>query len=325
MSGPGRGVGDAGGATDTADSSLVEGRCLREDRFRVPVLMYHHVEPAPLDPPPLHPDSYVTPEEFADHLDLLARRGFTTLTLAEAAKRHHAGEGVEPGLPRRPVVLTFDDGCRCFAEHALPALAERGMTATLFAVSTELGGTNRWDRTETASASGEETDQQEGREVAEAVDAETAPPGAERREDLLDAEALRRVAEAGMEVGSHSASHADLSRPLDEGALAAEVKASKADLEAALGRPVETFCYPYGRSSAAARAAVRRAGYLGAVSIHDHPGAVPGDPWAVPRMIVRPGEGRFELWLKARGWYPAWSRLPRLGILSAMRRRSDTP
>ncbi len=295
-----------------AEAALIEGRCLREDRFRVPVLMYHHVEPAPLDPPPLHPDSYVTPGELAEHLDLLARRGFTTLTLAEAARRHHAaGDGGGNGggnrgeaLPKRPVVLTFDDGCRCFAAHALPALAERGMTATLFAVSGELGGSNRWDR-----------------------------EAGERREELAGAAELRRLADDGIEIASHGASHLDLSRPRDEVTLAAETAGSKTTLEDALGRPVETFCYPYGRTSEAARRAARRAGYLAAVSIHGHAGAVPGDPWALPRMIVRPGEGRLELWLKARGWYPAWSRLPRLGILSAMRRpsggagadRSDTP
>lgn len=278
-----------GSRDDAADSALIEGRCLREDRFRVPVLMYHHVEPAPLEPPPAHPDSYVTPGEFASHLDLLQRRGFTTLTLAEAAHRHHAGEA----LPKRPVVLTFDDGCRCFAEHALPALAERGMTATLFAVSGELAGTNRWDHN-----------------------------AGERREELASADELRRLADAGIEIGSHGATHLDLSPSRDEAMLGTEIEGSKATLEEALGRPVETFCYPYGRTSEAARRTVRRAGYLAAVSIHDHAGAVPGDPWAVPRMIVRPGEGRLELWLKARGWYPAWSRLPRLGILSAMRTRS---
>ena len=45
------------------------------------------------------------------------------------------------------------------------------------------------------------------------------------------------------------------------------------------------------------------------------------DPFAVARMIVRPGESPLELRLKARGWYPLWSRLPRLGLLRALRRR----
>jgi len=36
-------------------------------------------------------------------------------------------------------------------------------------------------------------------------------------------------------------------------------------------------------------------------------------------MIVNPGESRFERRLKASGAYPLWSRLPRLGLLKALR------
>jgi peptidoglycan/xylan/chitin deacetylase (PgdA/CDA1 family) len=193
-------------------------------------------------------------------------------------------------LPRGSVVLTFDDGCRCFAEHAFPELQGRGMTATLFAVAGELGGTNRWDRV-----------------------------AGEREELLLDIDELRRLAGAGIEIGSHARTHRDLTACTDE-ELAAEVAGSRRDLETALGRPVLTFCYPYGRLDARVRAAADTAGYLAAVGIHRHPGAQAGDPLALPRMIVNPGESRFERRLKADGRYALWSRLPRLGLLRALRR-----
>lgn len=254
-----------------------------------PVLMYHHVHPSPLQPPPRHPDSYVSPDVFARHLALLSGWGFRFATLAAATQAWQAGRR----LPRKTVVLTFDDACRCFAEHALPALERRGATATVFAVSGLLGGTNAWD-----AAAGE------------------------RREELMDAGELRAVAAAGCEVGSHGRTHRDLSR-LDGADLDAEVAGSKRDLEAALGRPVATFAWPYGRTSAAAKQAARRAGYTAAVAIHDHAGAAAGDRFGVPRQPVRPGDGAFELWLRARGFYPAWSRLPRLGVLAALRRRGE--
>jgi peptidoglycan/xylan/chitin deacetylase (PgdA/CDA1 family) len=258
-------------------------------RATTPVLMFHHVEPGPLQPPTRYPDSYVTPQAFDRHLALLAGWGFRFATLAAAAESWHAGRR----LPRKTVVLTFDDACRCFAEHAVPLLAARGAAATVFAVSGLLGGTNAWD-----AAAGE------------------------RREELMDAAALAAVAAAGCEVGSHGRSHADLSL-LDGDALEAEVAGSKRDLETALGRSVTTLAWPYGRTSAAAREAARRAGYAAAVAICDHAGAVAGDPWGVPRQPVRPGESAFELWLKARGFYPAWSRLPRLGFLAGLRRRGE--
>jgi peptidoglycan/xylan/chitin deacetylase (PgdA/CDA1 family) len=254
-----------------------------------PVLMYHHVEPTPLRPPPRHPDSYVTPACLARHLALLAGWGFRTVTLATAAGAWQAGRR----LPRKTVVLTFDDACRCFGEHALPLLAAHGATATVFAVSGLLGATNAWD-----AAAGE------------------------RREELMDAAALAAIAAAGCEVGSHGRSHRDLSW-LEGGELEDEVAGSKRDLEAALGLTVTTLAWPYGRTSPAARQAARRAGYAAAAAIDGHAGAVAGDPWALPRQPVRPGESAFELWLKARGLYARWSRLPRLGLLAALRRRGE--
>src|SRR5256885_4041124 len=51
-------------------------------------------------------------------------------------------------LPRRSVVLTFDDGYRSFLQYAYPVLKELGFTATLF-VYTDYVGTGRnalgWD------------------------------------------------------------------------------------------------------------------------------------------------------------------------------------
>jgi peptidoglycan/xylan/chitin deacetylase (PgdA/CDA1 family) len=260
-------------------------------RLRVPVLMFHHVEavpPAELAPPPLHPDSYLSRRKLAAVLDTLAYHGHHTLTLAEAAARSRAGRR----LPHRAVVLTFDDGCRCFRDHALPELTARGMTATLFAVSGELGGSNRWDR----------------------------PPGepGERREDLLDATALRGLIAAGIEVGSHGRHHPDLTA-CDDATLAGEVAGSREELAAAIGSPVATFCYPYGRLDARVRAAAAAAGYTAAAAIHGVSAARPGDAFALPRLPVNPRDGRFELLLKASGAYRWWSRLPRLGLLRALR------
>jgi peptidoglycan/xylan/chitin deacetylase (PgdA/CDA1 family) len=261
-------------------------------RLDVPVLMFHHVEAeaAPdLEPPPLHADSYLSRRQLGSLLDLLAGLRYSTLTLAEAAARRAAGRP----LPRRSVVLTFDDGCRCFRDHALPELMARGMTATLFAVSGELGGSNRWDR----------------------------PPGgpAERAETLLAAADLRALAAAGIEIGSHGRHHRDLTA-CGAAELTDEVAGSRAELETALGAPVRTFCYPYGQLDGAARAAAERAGYTAAAAIHGVSAARRGDRFAWPRLPVNPGDSRFELRLKASGAYPWWSLLPRLGVLRALRR-----
>lgn len=249
-----------------------------------PVLMYHHVEPGTLAPPPVFPDSYLGRAAFAAQLDRLARWGLATVTFADACRR--AARGERAG---RTVVLTFDDACACFAEHAAPELRARGMTATVFAVSGKLGGTNDWD----------------------------AGAG-ERRERLLDAGALRTLAADGFEVASHGRLHRDLPG-LGEAARRDELEGSRRELEERLGLAVETFCYPYGHLDGPAREAARAARYAGAASIFGQPMASLDDPLALARMIVRPHESPLELWLKARGLYPAWSRLPRLGLLRRLR------
>lgn len=253
-------------------------------RFPVPILMYHHVERMPLAPPPVFAGSYLSRERFAEHLDRLAAWGRTPLTLGEAVRRWRAGEP----LPARPVVLTFDDGCACFAEHAFPELERRGFPATLFALSGELGGSNRWDE-----AAGE------------------------RRERLLGAEALAELATAGIEIGSHGHRHLDLRGAAPE-TLRRELEGSKQRLEAIVGRPVESFCYPFGHFDERASDAARSAGYLCAVGIDE--GTRGDDRFALPRMVAGPGDGDLELRLKASGAYRWWRKLPRLGVLSALRR-----
>jgi peptidoglycan/xylan/chitin deacetylase (PgdA/CDA1 family) len=80
------------------------------------VLLYHRIERLDRDPLGLA----VTPEHFAQHLQVLAGR---TARLADLA-----GGTASPGA----VAVTFDDGYADNLRHALPALAASGVPATLF-------------------------------------------------------------------------------------------------------------------------------------------------------------------------------------------------
>ena len=80
----------------------------------VPVLMYHHVRPGA-------GMIATTPEHFEDQLRWLAKNGYTTLTAAQFA-RHLQGEGV----PRKSVLLTFDDGYLDNWVYAYPLLKKHG-------------------------------------------------------------------------------------------------------------------------------------------------------------------------------------------------------
>jgi peptidoglycan/xylan/chitin deacetylase (PgdA/CDA1 family) len=132
------------------------------------------------------------------------------------------------GRSRGLVGITFDDGYVNVLEAALPELRRHGFTATMFVISGRLGASNEWD---------------EG-----------------PRWPLMSAGQVGELAAAGMEIGSHSATHARLAG-IGAGQLEAEVSESKASIGELLGARIRGFAYPYGSMDAAARHAVRDAGY----------------------------------------------------------------
>ena len=76
----------------------------------------------------------------------------------------------------------------------------------------------------------------------------------------------RQLAADGNEIGSHTVSHSDLTS-LDSAHVRMEVTESKQKLEALLGEPVITFCYPEGRRNRHVVQAVRDAGYWLATTV----------------------------------------------------------
>lgn len=93
----------------------------------LPILMYHHVSPAP-------GLVTVSPETFRAHMRALAEDGWRSAGLAEVAA-FFAGQP----LPKKTVVITFDDGYLDNYIHAHPVLAEFGLSAVLFVATAWLG------------------------------------------------------------------------------------------------------------------------------------------------------------------------------------------
>lgn len=89
----------------------------------VPVLMYHHVSPSagPIT---------CSPQNFEDQLQWLKRHGYNSLTTAQFAG-HLSGRAV----PRKSVLITFDDGYLDNWIYAAPLLKKYGFNAVLFIVT----------------------------------------------------------------------------------------------------------------------------------------------------------------------------------------------
>jgi len=193
----------------------------------------------------------IPPGELCRQLRRLHRCGARFITADELLNYLHHGAG----LPRRPVLLTFDDAYAELADEGLAVLRELAAPAVVFAVSGRVGGVNDWD-------------------------AKAGAPSLA----LCDADGLRRLAAGGVEIGSHGRSHLALDR-LEPARLGEELEGSAAEL-AALGLPTpRLLAYPFGRADEPARVAARRAGYAAAFTAR--PGRVTpaSDPFALPRVV----------------------------------------
>jgi peptidoglycan/xylan/chitin deacetylase (PgdA/CDA1 family)/GT2 family glycosyltransferase len=189
------------------------------------ILMYHAI-----GRPGERASRYVLPApRFRRQLAWLRLRRRPLLSLDDYVRlrRAHA----DP--PAGAVVVTFDDGYDDNLELAAPALRRRRVPATLFLVSGRMGETNAW------TAQG---------------------PLAGRPLATWDA---ARAALPVLAAGAHTRTHPRLTE-LEPAAAEQEVAGSRADLERALGTPVEHFAYPYGKRSPEVEAVVRRAGFASA-------------------------------------------------------------
>lgn len=86
-------------------------------------------------------------------------------------------------------------------------------------------------------------------------------PAAER----LTPEEIRELAK-DFEIGAHTLTHPHLDR-LDATAASREIYGSKARLELIIGKPVRSFCYPYGDYNEETKRLVREAGFNSARSV----------------------------------------------------------
>jgi peptidoglycan/xylan/chitin deacetylase (PgdA/CDA1 family) len=93
--------------------------------------------------------------------------------------------------------------------------------------------------------------------------------------DYLTWAEVREMAEAGITFGGHTRNHVHL-RDVPVGTAKEEIVGCKAELEDALGRRVDWFCYPYGEMNQALEEIVRDAGFKGACLTDGSPSTISG-------------------------------------------------
>jgi len=107
--------------------------------------------------------------------------------------------------------------------------------------------------------------------------------GAPGRISAAEVAALAQL--PGVEVGAHGVHHFRLDE-LSATPLHRELRASRAQLEALTGCPVESFAYPHGAYDRTVRAGVLAAGYRSAAAVKNALSHPADDPFAVARWTV---------------------------------------
>lgn len=280
---------------------------------RVAIVNYHRVLAAPSPFLASEPDVDI----FTWQMELLARC-FNVLSLREALAAIDSGR-----VPPRAVCITFDDGYRSVHDLALPVLRRLGLPATVFVSSGYVDGRNMWndrivEAVETLPA--EELDLAEfglGVYSLRSVDERAATLGTlteaskylppqersrlvgrlqtlvgERASEglMLTPEMVVNLDRHGIEIGAHTVTHPILTS-LDDASAMQEIRDSKRELEAIVGKPVTMFAYPNGKVGkdfdARHVAMVREAGFqaafttaVGAITRHHHRYQLPRSrPW----------------------------------------------
>ena len=215
----------------------------------VPILMCHEVSARP---DPRYRKYTLTPAELDERLDWLRARGYHSVDMDHV---FGAWRG-ERELPARPVAITFDDGGRDCLAHAVPALAQRGYTATFFIVAGVVGGEMRWLHA------------QLGVELHAA-----AWP------------ALRAAELAGMHCEAHSVTHPRLATLAPE-ECRIELALGRAMMEEELGHEVRHLAYPFGSHSVETISLARETGYLTACTTQEALAGPAHGLLALPRVPV---------------------------------------
>lgn len=105
------------------------------DQAHVPIIMYHHIGEPPPGADPIRLDLTVRTAEFAEQLDWLAKNGYETISLDDLLQ----SMAQRASLPRRPIILTFDDGYDDNYTIAYPMLKKHGFSATFFIITDVVG------------------------------------------------------------------------------------------------------------------------------------------------------------------------------------------
>lgn len=241
----------------------------RHVRHWIPALMYHRIPDQALDT--VH-RIFVTKENFEKHLRFFTRRKMTALGFRDLLSFWNL-EKPYSEFPKKPLLLTFDDGYLDNLTNLQPLLLKYKMKATIFLLADHSIVENTWD-------------------------ADTG----EKPAPLMTLTEKKKLSPEAFEIGSHGFHHLHLNQVSDLVALN-EMKNSREALEKDFGQAPVAFAYPFGDTNEILPELCEKAGYHFAVNTDQGGLHLADQPFSIFRVNIFPEDNTWSLRKKTAPWY----------------------
>lgn len=198
----------------------------------------------------------VSPVDFERQIKYLKDNNFTSFTMSELVKLKK--------VPRRSVVITFDDGYEDNFIKAFPILRKYGFKATIYLIINREN--NNWSIHRRAKNL-----------TNELVD-----------EPKLQNEQIKQMLESGLiEIGAHTLNHLNFQK-LTLGKTREEIEESKKAIEEEFKIECKTFAYPFGIYKDNDHKIVKELGFTSAVTTNAGISDITEDnPFMLKRLTIR--------------------------------------
>jgi tetratricopeptide (TPR) repeat protein len=205
-------------ALETLNSSSKTVVTQKLTNVKVPILLYHCINAKPQN------SYWIATDEFAAQMQTLDQNNYTPVVMQDIYNNK---------LPEKPVVITFDDGCKNLYTDVFPILKKHHFKAEVYLITDAIG-----------DSEAERVNNAKGKEATK-----LGETGENSLTEYLIWPEIKKMADYGIVFGSHSKSHPLMSE-LDEANMKYELLYSKLSIMTNLQTDVKTFAYPFGDGAA---------------------------------------------------------------------------
>lgn len=238
----------------------------------IPVLMYHKIPDEQIQS---QHKIFVTKKKFEQHLKFFKFLNFTTLTFNDL-ELYRTGKIDFKFFPKKPLILTFDDGYLDNLINASELLKKYSFKAQIYLLADKKINSNIWD-TDNSNSS-------------------------EPQHPILSGEDRLKWLDSAFDIGSHGFHHKKITAMSESEALL-ELENSKKSLEKEFNKLIYSYAFTYGDTNPQMARLAERAGYSYAVNTDSGDSLIERSPYSIFRVNIFPNENFFSLFKKTSTWY----------------------